>query len=194
MSVLKKTLLVVSCIVALFAIGCMEEGGTTQDFSSQIAISDAGFASLAKLDWAGYVAQVDPIGVERFRAMLMPGIERLVVASKTDSVNLFGKNYNSQEIQTMTSEQFFVQIMNMVSEVSPEIKTTFSNMTNEAMGAIAESDSLVHIVVKTKMMVGTRPVDEMNIQTVIKSDGDWKLVMSPKMDGIALMLANAFPR
>ena len=192
MSFLKNTLLVAFCALALCAVGCME--GSSQDFTSQIAASDAGFASLQQLDWAGYAAQIDQDGVNRFRAMLMPGIEKMVLASQTDSVNLFGKNFNSQEIQSLDGNQFFVEIMTMVSEVSPEIKTTFSNMTNETLGAIAEGDSLVHMVVRTKMMIGPRPVDEMNIQSIIKSDGEWKLVMSSKMEGIALMLANAFPR
>ncbi len=192
MSLLKNTLLV--AVLALFAVGCSNQSGTSQDFSSQIAASDAGFASLQKLDWAGYVAQVEPEGVAKFRAMLMPGIEKMVLASKTDSINLFGKNFNSQEIQDLDPDSFFVEIMNMVSEVSPEIKTTFSNMTNKTIGAVAEGDSLVHVVVKTSMMIGPRSVDEMNIQSVVNTDGSWKLRMSPKMDGIAMMLAQAFPR
>lgn len=195
MSLLKNALLVGFCALFVFcAVGCNDQAGTSQDFSAQIAVSDAGFASLQQLDWAGYASQVEPDGVARFRAMLMPGIEKMVMASKTDSINLFGKNFNSQEIQSIDPNGFFVEIMNMVSGVSPEIKTTFSNMVNEAVGAVAEGDSLVHIVVKTKMMVGVQAVDEMNIQSVIKKDGDWKLKMSPKMDGIALMLSQAFPR
>ena len=192
MSFMKNMLLV--ALFAFIAIGCGQQQGASQDFTSEIAISDAGFTSLQQLDWAGYASQVEADGVARFGAMLKPGIEKLILASTSDSVNLFGKNFNSLELQSLDPNGFFVLIMNMVSDVSPEIKTTFSNMTNEAMGAIPESDSIVHIVIKTKMMIGTRSVDEMNIQSVIKIDGGWKLVMSPKMDGIALMLANAFPR
>ncbi len=192
MSFLKNTLLV--ALIAVFAVGCSDQVGTSQDFSAQIAVSDAGFASLQQLDWSGYASQVEPLGVEGFRAVLMPGIEKMVLASKSDSVNLFGKNFNSQEIQSLTPSEFFVQMMTMVSEVSPEIKSTFSNMTNESIGAVAEGDSLVHMVIKTKMMIGPRPVDEMNIQSVVKIDGNWKLKMSPKLEGIAMMLSQAFPR
>lgn len=181
-------------IIALLVVGCSNQGGTSQDFSAQIAASDAGFASLQKLDWAGYAAQVEPEGVAKFRATLMPGIEKMVLASKTDSINLFGKNFNSQEIQDLDPNGFFVEIMNMVSEVSPEIKTTFSNMVNATMGAVPDGDSLVYVVVKTSMKIGPRSVDEMNIQSVVNSDGGWKLRMSPKMDGIAMMLAQAFPK
>ena len=192
MSFLKNMFLV--AVIALFAVGCSNQGGKSQDYSAQVAVSDAGFASLQKLDWAGYAAQVEPNDVAKFRATLMPGIEKMVLASKTDSINLFGKNFNSQEIQDLDPDSFFVEIMNMVSEVSPEIKTTFSNMTNKTIGAVAESDSLVHVVIKTSMMIGPRAIDEMNIQSVVNTDGSWKLRMSPKIDGIAMMLAQAFPR
>ncbi len=166
MSLMKNMLLV--ALFAFIAIGCGQQQGTSQDFSSQIAVSDAGFASLTQLDWAAYASQVEVDGVGRFGAMLKPGIEKLILASTTDSVNLFGKNFNSLELQSLDPNGFFVLIMNMVSDVSPEIKTTFSNMTNVSMGAVAEGDSLIHIVVKTSMMIGTRSVDEMNIQTVVK--------------------------
>lgn len=192
MSLLKNVFVV--ALVAFIAVGCSQQGGNSQDFSKQIALSDAGFKALTQLDWQGYASQVEPEGIARFNAMLKPGIEKMIMASQTDSVNLFGKNFNSQELQSLDDAGFFSAIMNMVAEVSPELKSTFSNMTNEALGAVADGDSLVHIVVRSNMMIGTRPVEEMTIQSVVKDGDEWKLKISQKIDGIAMMLSQSMPR
>ena len=191
MSYLKKTFL--AALIALAVVGCSQQNGG-QNFDTQIAISDQGFATLSQLDWAGYTGQVHPDGLVKFQAMLMPGIEKMVMGTPADSINLFGKFYKSEVIQSMAPAEFFTEIMTMVAEVSPEIKTTFSQMQNTAIGGVAENDSLVHIMIKTSMSIGGRAIEEMNIQSVVKTGDEWKLVMSPKIDGIGLMLANALPR
>ena len=188
-----KNILIIA-FAALLVVGCSNQSGTSQDFSKQIALSDAGFKALNELDWAGYATQVQKEGLDRFNAMLKPGIEKLILASPSDSVNLFGKNYNSQELQALDNAAFFGAIMDMVATVSPDLKTTFSNMTNEAIGAVAEDDSLVHVVIRSNMMIGTNAVEEMTIQTVVKVGDEWKLKMSQKVDGIALMLSSSLPR
>ena len=176
--------------IILLLAGCTSQTGT-ENFDAQINLADEGQVMLAQADWAGYAALVHPQGLERFRAQIMPGIERMIIATDGDSVNLFGKNFHAQEFQSKTPAEFFDLIMTMVVEVSPDIKTTFANMTNKSLGGVMDADTMVHIVMKTHMDIGGRPVDEMNVQSVINVDGDWKLVMSPKIDGIAMMLAQA---
>ena len=186
----KLTKTIFTLTVTLLVIGCSSQTGT-ESYESQITLADNGQAMLAQSNWSGYAGMVHPQGLERFRAQVMPGIERMIMASDGDSVNLFGKNYNSQELQSTNPAEFFNVIMNMVTEVSPDIKTTFANMTNESLGGVHDSDTMIHIVQKTHMDIGGRMVDEMNVQSVIKVDGEWKLVMSNKIDGIAMMLAQA---
>lgn len=183
MSHLNKTIIVV--LVLFLIIGCSQQSSDTDQFKEQIALSDAGFASLRALDWAKYASQIQPEGLEEFRAMVMPSIEKMVMASKGDSVNLLGKMFKSEELQGMPADSFFVEFMTLVTSLSPQIDSTFSGMTNKAIGAVAEGDSVVHVVVKTNLKLAGQNIDEMNIQTVVKSDDGWKLEASPKIIGMA---------
>ena len=61
-------------------------------------------------------------------------------------------------------------------------------MKSNHIGAVAENDTLVHVVVHTRMAVGLKHVDEMNVTTVQRYDDGWWLRISPKIRGIGLML------
>lgn len=147
-----------------------------------------------QLDWGGYASLIDPISLEKFRNTLLPGIQALAMATQADTVNLFGKVFKVEELQNAQSDSFFVKIMTLASELAPELKSTFETMKNENIGAIAESDSLIHIVARTQMFVGGRQIDELNVASCRLVGGDWKVVLSPKVEGIAIMMRQGLPQ
>jgi len=53
---------------------------------------------------------------------------------------------------------------------------------------VAEGDSLVHVVMQTKMALGNRTVDEMNVVTLKQDQGEWKLELSNKIEGIIMLI------
>ena len=79
-------------------------------------------------------------------------------------------------------------MLSNIFRISPELKRSFSNMGNTNIGAVAESDTLAHVVVHTTMKLGMEFVDEMNVVSLRKHEGIWKLRLSSKLEGIALML------
>ena len=179
----------------IFAVGCENAGNSgSASFDSQIATIQAGNDALNNLDWNAYAAMVHPESLERFRGTIIPGIQKLVLQSPSDSVNLFGKNFSADQIQNEAPDAFFVDIMNMATEVSPDLKSTFETIANDNLGAISESDSLIHVVARTKISVGGQEYDELNVYSLKKFEGEWKMVMSPKIEGIAFMIKNGLPQ
>ena len=138
-----------------------------------------------------------PLAPERgFRAKeLRPHIEELSRIAGTyvschpnaGLPNAFGEYDQSPEVMA-----------NLVSEFA---RSGFVNIvggccgsTPAHIGAIAEGDSLVHVLVRTNLTVGGQSIEEMNVNTVQKIDGDWKILMSPKIEGIAMMIRRGLPQ
>lgn len=190
----KRSTLVTAAFLTIFSLliifsGCSQAPETTATYDAQMAMADESFALLNQLNWAGYAQMMHPDALARFRAGVMPILEVMIVNTPGDSINVFGIKINSAEIQAMPPADFMVKIFNMVSELAPEIKSTFTDMQNQSLGAVAEGDSLLHVVVKTKMQVGTRNVNEWNVQTLRSFEGQWMLAISSKIEGVGLMVS-----
>ena len=180
-------LIIVAISVVLLAIGCAGPQDT-KIFDDAIALAQQGDKTLQELNWEAYAALVHPDDLDGFKAMLLPDIEKLAVMRNADSVTLFDRTFSLEDLRSGTSEQFFVDMMKTVFQISVELGQSFSGMKNIHVGAVAENDSLIHIVVNTSMNIGLKNVKEMNVSTVRRFEDGWKLRMSPKLEGIGMML------
>ena len=173
--------------IILLAIGCAGQQDT-KILDDAIALAQQGDKTLQELNWEAYAALVHPDDLDGFKAMLLPDIEKLAVMRSADSVTLFDRTFSLEDLRSGTSEQFFVDMMKTVFQISVELGQSFSGMKNNHIGAVAENDSLIHIVVNTSMNIGLKNVKEMNVSTVRRFEDGWKLRMSPKLEGIGMML------
>ena len=181
-------LLTVAAIsMVLVAMGCTGQQDT-KTLNDAIALAEQGNKTLQELNWEAYAALVHPDDLDSFRAMLLPDIEKLAVMRNADSITLFDRTFSLEDLRSGTSKEFFVDLMKTVFQVSVELGQSFSGMHNDHIGAVAENDSLIHVVVNTSMSVGLRNVTETNVATIRRFEDGWKLRMSPKLEGIAMML------
>jgi hypothetical protein len=132
--------------------------------------------------------------LEKFHAIIMPGIEKLILTSQSDSINVFGKMFDSETIQNTVPAEFFVEILNMTTELSEDMKNTFEGMKNTNVGAVTEGDSLIHVITRTDMNIGGQVIKELNVNTLKRDEGDWKLLLSNKFEGVAMMIRRGLPQ
>ncbi len=171
-----------------FALGCTGEQKANPALDQAVELARQGDQLLVAQDWNGYAALVHPEDMARFKSSLLLEFERLAMIRRTDSITVFDQAFSLEELRSDTPEKFFVDIMTIVFRISPDLNKSFTGMKNSFIGAVAENDSLIHVVVNSKMLLGTRHVDEMDINSVRKYDDEWKLRLSTKVQGIALML------
>ena len=182
------TSLLAICLVLVLAVGCAQQQAGSLD--EQIAIAQAGNEAIVQLNWADYAKLLHTEALDSFKTTLMQPIEILARADNaTDSINLFGSTVQLENLRNGTSEEFFTSLMTNLFTIVPDLSTTSSGMDNRIVGAVAEGDSLVHVVMQTKMALGNRTVDEMNVVT-LKQDqgGEWKLELSNKIEGIIMLI------
>lgn len=146
-----------------------------------------------KLDWAGYAQLADSASLEKFHEILIPGIQTLAMATQADSVNLFGKYYKVEMLQNVTNDSFFVTIMNLVTELSPEIKSAFETIKVNNVGAVADGDSLVLVITRAEILVQGQSIFKLNIASCRNTDSGWKVELSPMIDEVAMSMRQGLP-
>lgn len=174
--------------IALFLITLACSGRQDKNLDDAVALAQQGSAAVTQLDWVAYSKLIHPDDLADFKAMLMPEIEKLMAAQNSDSILIFDQSFKLSELQAFTGEEFFIEIIGTIFQLSAELAASFQNMKDNRIGAVAENDTLIHVVVHTAMRVGLKHVDEMNVTTVQRYDNGWRLRLSPKIKGIGLML------
>ncbi len=153
-----------------------------------VALAQQGSLAIGQLDWNAYAKLIHPNDLAAFKAMLMPEIEKLMAAEQSDTIVIFDETFKLTQLQAFTGEEFLVEIIGTIFQLSTELTTSFQKMKNDHIGAVVENDTLVHVVVHTGMKVGLKYVDEMNVTTVQRYNDTWWLRLSPKIRGIGMML------
>lgn len=175
-------------------VGCSQQAATGNDFEMEMALIEVANQTVNDLKWEEYAQLLHPEGLETFQAIIMPGLEKVILNSTTDSVNVFGKNFHAETLQNETPAEFFTDILNMTCEVSVDMRNTFSGMINQNVGAIADGDTLVYVVTRTEMNLNGQIIKELNVNGLKRDNGDWKVILSNKFEGIAMMVRRGMPQ
>ncbi|UCD63673.1 MAG: hypothetical protein JSW34_13160 [Candidatus Zixiibacteriota bacterium] len=176
-----------ACFATILSIiAC--SGQADRSLDDAMAVAEQGNQALQDLDWEAYAALLHPDELDRFKGSVMPDLERLAPQDSAGMITLFDRKFNIDSLRASTSGKFFVDILQTVFRISPELKRSFTKMQNENIGAVPQADTLAHVVVHTTMQLGMQFVDEMNVTSMRKYEGAWKLRLSAKIEGIAYML------
>ncbi|MEW6413341.1 MAG: hypothetical protein AB1483_12865 [Candidatus Zixiibacteriota bacterium] len=177
--------LIIIAAIAIIA-GCGGQSDKTYD--DAVAVVDQGNKALEDLNFKVYADLVDPTDLARFKTMIFTEIEAMAARTKADSIKLFDRDFDLDDMRQSDPRDFFANLMETIFAISPELGRSFSGMQTRRVGIVAENDSTIHVVVATHMEVGQKYVDEMNVSTARLVDGQWKAAMSPKIEGVGMML------
>ncbi|MCK4572983.1 MAG: hypothetical protein KAU36_01370 [candidate division Zixibacteria bacterium] len=174
----------------VLAVGCGSQGGANLD--SQIAVAEASEQAVRDLDWAAYAKLLHPDELASTRQMLMPGIDAVSPPTdsltETDTIGFFGAQFNALQMRTAEDEEFFAVLMDGLFASTPDLQVSFRGMTSHAVGAVAEGDTLVHVVMRSQMRIQMRDVDEVMITTLRKYGDEWRVEFSTQVEGIIFTL------
>lgn len=193
---MKNLFVLFTLLTVLFVIGCSNggNGASSDQYKAEEDMVASSMDYMKNLDWQNYSAIMHPMTLERFRTMIMPGIEQKISQSTTDSVNILGFNYSSEELQNMSDSAFFVTMLDMMNQLTPEFALTYQTLEGTVVGTMNEGDSLLHVVVRTKMSFGSQNVDEISVQSLRKSGDKWLLEPSNKIEGIGMIIRQGLGR
>ena len=185
---MRRAYLLITLAAIALIIGACSQQQAGPSYDDALAVAEDANKAIEGLNWKVYAERVHPDELERFRQMVLPDLERLETEEKPDSVTLFDRTFSLETWRTGPADKFFTDILWTIFNISPELKRSFSKMENNCIGAVAENDTTVHVVVHTEMRIGMQYVEEMNVTTLRKFENEWRVLLSTKIEGVAMML------
>ncbi len=171
-------------IIVMLLASCSQQ--STSAFEAQKELVAKGNQLMTDLNWHGYAELLRPDDLAQFKKELYPEMERLFGSS--DSAIIIEKYVQFSEIRDSSDVYLFGMIMSEIFTVSPELAATFSAMSHEIVGVVSEDNTLVHCLVRTRLLLSGRKLDEMIVITVEVYEGEWKIMMSKSIEGLTMML------
>ena len=181
----RMTVLFAAAVLATLAAGCSQQ--TTTDMTEPIATAATAYDALQAGDFSTFVSYLHPEAVSEFENMVQPVLNALAptdsLGNVVDSMNIFGTWRQSQAFMDQPADSIFVQVMSAIFEIAPEIRMTFSSIENDFVGGVMQADT-AFLVSRTTLTSQGQPFSEMNVVSMTKSDGEWKMQMPTQIRGI----------
>jgi hypothetical protein len=182
----------VTLLLVVLAFGASAKAQGVPAVTAPAAVVNASSDCATKLDFKCYADYFHPAELEKFKQILWPAFVQMAKADtaslKGPFPTLLGLQRTDSGLVDMPAAQFFANLLNALSQMSPEIKDGFANMKGQVVGEVPEGDSTVHVVIRFATASNGIQLTQMEVVTVIKYGKEWRLALSGKMEGLAFSI------
>ena len=179
-----------SMVFLLGVSGCNNATKAVKGEASEVA--ENVYMSLSGLNWDEQLQLLHPDALKEFKYLIMlplePASMNLPDSALTDSVFILDQPFSYNEMDQMEESVLYTTILNFVFERIPLLKNTFLSIQSEVIGEVPEGDNIIHVVSRVNMDFGGRQVDEIDVLTIKRIDGNMKSLLSTKVKGIAQLI------
>jgi len=139
------------------------------------------FSHLQKKQWLAITDLFSPTALTKFKTSLLPVVQVDMVKGEGELCTVFfGKKLTPGELQTMSEEDFFFFAMSgMIMQIS-DFSFRFDSI--KVVGKIPEGDNLAHVVSRMYIGKGDTQVQNIDVTTLEKVAGEWKLLLKTDME------------
>ena len=192
MSVSRIQLVLIVLAAAVMLASC---GGQGADIEEPKQVATAAFESLRNTDWVTYSSYLTQDALQNFQAQVVNGLGSIVPrdaeGNPADSFQLMGYMYETQSLMMLPADSFMVEILNRLFSTTPQLKETFSTIQNDIVGGVKEGETFAHLVIRNEYAFQGEPVQEMSVATLRLDNGEWKMMLSHQIRGIADMMVQS---
>jgi ABC-type transporter MlaC component len=150
------------------------------------------FDALSSLDVEKYASFMHPDEIKKIQERIWPSLEHAVSTDTTGQAQqllmMLNLQSDSAGITDVDAQQFFANLMNMLLQLSPGMMESYQSSTSEIIGDVPEGDTLRHVVSRVTSTTQGLTMTRMDVTTVRKYKGGWKLVPSGEMQGLAMQM------
>lgn len=105
----------------------------------------------------------------------------------------FGAGASKESVGKLSNVDFFAAFMRAVMAQAETVGgANFGKM--EILGEVPEGKDKVHVLSRNRVSVGELEMESMDVASVALVDGEWKMLMSGKIKGMAAQLKAALKR
>jgi len=130
-----------------------------------------------------------PKALEDFKGMVMPILDAEAAAGSSDFLQaVFGRGAKLSNIKKLTGEQFLSRFMVFAVTQSGEQEIKFDKF--QLVGVVSEGEYR-HVLARVTAGAEGMSITEMQVLSLIPYEGQWKLELTGKIEGIANALKAA---
>jgi hypothetical protein len=142
-------------------------------------------------EYLAVAEMMHPEALEKFRGMLLPIAEEAAGANKEESfLVLFRGVADVAALKKLSPAEFFAAFFGGVTDANPVLKDALASGSMNPIGSVPEGDML-HMVCRTSVSVEGLSLTKMEVISLRQSQGNWRVLLSGEMEGIAQALRKA---
>ena len=151
------------------------------DLSKPVALAEESFDCFRECRFDDYAKLVRDEDKEMFKEFLVTMWEMSEQEGKEDQIATLLDVESREEVDKAEPERLFVAFMNATVGSKPEVREALKSAKFEAMGAVAETDDLVHVVARS--LLGQAEL----VPCYRQDDGEWKIGLKGDLRNRAAM-------
>lgn len=149
-----------------------------------VELTKASHEAMKSADWSKLSEIYEKSSLDSFRddfnflfTMGNKDLQKKIIA------NFFGKNNSVKVVENMDSKVFFSSIYgNLIKSASVFGQINFDSL--KVIGALSETDSLEHVLVRKYVTISKTEIEELEIISFKKINNQWKMVLSDRIKSI----------
>jgi hypothetical protein len=132
-----------------------------------------------------------PEALEKFRSLLIPLAEASAGEEGEDNLlSLFKGVSDVAALKKLSPAAFFTAFFNGLTEMSPGLKDALASGNMTVIGSVPEGDTL-HVVCRTSVKVEELSIAKMEVMSLKRHEGNWRVLLSGEMEGLAQALSKS---
>ena len=144
------------------------------------------FHSLRDHGFTGVVEFMHPDEMSRFKGMLIPLIEADFQSGERELLDsILGPKATLTDVKSISPKDFMRACMGMIDAQLDHARLSFDKV--DVLGSVKEDD-ILHVVSRLRFGVDDIVVTQMEVISLRQYNGDWKLLLTGDMEGLAQAL------
>ena len=133
-----------------------------------------------------------PEALEKFRAMMLSIVDETKTSEEDNPLRLFRGVKDVAALKKLSPAEFFAAFFGGLMDLSPAMKDALGSgsMGMTPIGSVPEGDVL-HVVCRTTAGVEGVNITKMEVISLKRAGGNWRVLLSGEMEGIAQALRAA---
>jgi hypothetical protein len=133
-----------------------------------------------------------PEALEKFQAMMLPLVEEAEGADQPEVLLLFRGVSDVAALKKLSRAELFAAFFGGVTDLNPGVKEVLASgsLSITPIGSVPEGD-ILHLLCRTAVSMDGINLNKMEVVSLKRSTGSWRVLLSGEMEGIAQAMRNA---
>lgn len=180
------------CTMLLPSLALAEEAPAT-DLNTPEALARAALLSIKEGRIKDYGQLMHPEAMKQLKEIMLPIVEGAAQEGAADQLlALFANVESVEDLRAVSDQEFFVAFFQGVMQVVPQLSQVMQQADMEVIGHVAEGADTVHVVYRIKLTQEELKVTKLSVLTAKSDKGQWKLMLTGEVEGVAAALQRQF--